>query len=298
MPDIQYIERTDRSLCTEPVYGGKALDFVYGETLLARLVGRPILHILLRTSLFSWYYGAWQKSRISKKKVLPFIESFKVDTADFLEPTESYSSFNDFFIRKLKSEARPIANAPFVIPADGRYRFIPRLNEAEGILVKGQMLDLPTLLGDPELAGRYEGGSMVMARLCPTDYHRFHFPCDNTPGDAQLINGWLYSVNPIATRKRISIFSENKRKKTLLQTDLHGTVTYLEIGATCVGSIAQTYHPNQPAKSGEEKGYFSFGASALILLFEPNSIQFDPDLLELSRGFREIRCLMGQSMGS
>jgi phosphatidylserine decarboxylase len=164
-------------------------------------------------------------------------------------------------------------------------------------VVKGKKFDLATLLQDEELAAQYEEGSMVIARLCPMDYHRYHFPCDCYAGKTELINGWLYSVNPVAIKKNIDIFAENKRTLCELDSEKFGKVLFLEIGATCVGAIHQTYTPETQCAKGDEKGYFSFGGSSLILLFPPNSIQFDQDLLDATAAQIEVKCLVGQPMG-
>lgn len=296
MDPIVYIDRQSGKEEEEQVYGGAALKFIYGDDLLSRVFGSPLLHILVRNPIFSAWYGFWQKSSCSKKKIVPFINKFKIDTSEFLESVDSFRSFNDFFIRKLKPSARPIASGTNVaiIPADGRYRFYPHVREADGFIVKGEKFDLGSLLEDSELAKKYDDGAMVMARLCPTDYHRYHFPCDCIPGPTRIINGWLYSVNPIALKRDIHIFSRNKRAICELDTEHFGKVLFIEIGATNVGSIHQTYSPYEKHSKGDEKGYFSFGASSLILFFEPGRITFDNDLL---RKDMEIRCLMGQSMG-
>lgn len=293
MEHICYVDRKTGLKTIEDVYGGKALRFMYKKGNLRK----RLVDLLSKNPLFSACYGWWQKRKWSKKKIRPFISRFNVVTEDFLDPIESFHSFNDFFIRKLKKEARPIHQQAAVIPADGRYRFFPNISLSEGYLVKGKKFNLSKLLENDRLASQYAEGSMVMARLCPTDYHRFHFPCDCIPGPSKLINGFLYSVSPIAVKRNISIFSENKRCLTLLETKNFGNVIFMEIGATNVGSIHQTYTPNTLYKKGEEKGFFSFGGSALILLFKPNTIIFDEDLLKLSESGLEILCLMGQSMG-
>jgi len=138
---------------------------------------------------------------------------------------------------------------------------------------------------------------MVISRLCPTDYHRFHFPCTCIPGKAKLINGPLFSVNPLALKKHIAILSENKRVLTPLETGLFGQALYIEVGATCVGSIKQTFTPSKPHEKGEEKGYFEFGGSCTILLFQPNTIQFDQDLIDASADYIETYAKMGTSLG-
>ena len=254
---------------------------------------------LSKISFFSSLYGKWQASPKSKSKIGPFIKNFDVDPSEFLEDISQFGSFNDFFIRKLKPEARPIAsgNHAAIIPADGRYLFHADISKVDGFVIKGEKFDLASLLEDQELASRYANGTMIMARLCPTDYHRFHFPCDCIPGKTKTINGWLYSVNPAAIKKDIDIFTKNKRTLCKLATDNFGEVLFLEIGATNVGSIHETYQPNTFQKKGAEKGYFSFGASSLILLFEPYKIQLDQDLIEATNKGYEIKCLLGQRMG-
>lgn len=299
MDQIEYIDRLSETRHTERVYGEKALKLLYGDSLATRLIGLPLLKLLVKNPIFSAWYGYWQKQPSSVSKILPFIKKFQIDTSEFLDSIESFRSFNDFFTRRLKPEARPIAVGKDVaiIPADGRYRFYPNIDTAEGFIIKGEKFDLGALLESKELAQRYAQGTMVIARLCPTDYHRYHFPCDCVPESTRFINGWLYSVNPIALKKDIHIFTQNKRTICRLKSEHFGDVLFLEIGATNVGTIQQTYEPDQPYAKGAEKGFFSFGASSLILLFEPGRITLDADLLAIGNSELEIKCLMGQSMG-
>jgi phosphatidylserine decarboxylase len=139
---------------------------------------------------------------------------------------------------------------------------------------------------------------MVIARLCPVDYHRFHFPCDGLADTPQLINGPLYSVNPIALQRRFAILSENKRVITEIESELFGTVLFVEIGATAVGTIKQTFRPNQVVYKGQEKGYFEFGGSCIVLLFEENRIVFDADLVANTKQGFETLVKFGESLGT
>lgn len=296
---IIYIDRISKSREVETVYGAKALQFLYGDSIISRILGKPLLRFVARSPLFSKYYGFLQTRPSSKRRIIPFIEQYGIDSREFLNPIQSFNSFNDFFIRKLKPEARPIIKKDHIaiMPADARYLFFQEIDKSEGFIVKGAKFTLSKLLNDESLASKYEKGSMIMARLCPTDYHRFHFPIDCIPSKSHLINGWLYSVNPIALKKNIEIFSQNKRSITTLESEKFGQVLFIEIGATNVGSIIQTYQPGIFTPKGAEKGYFSFGASSLILLFPPNSIEIDADLLEATKQGLEMRCLFGQSLG-
>lgn len=291
---IEFIDRKSGQKQVEKVYGDRAIRLLYGDDWMSRIVGAPLLQLTSKIPFISWLYGKWQSSRWTTSKIVPFIEKFGVDPKEFLVEVGQFDSFNDFFIRKLKPDARPIGEGA-VLPADGRYLFYPNISEADGFVIKGEKFCLATLLEDEELAQKYAEGTMVIARLCPSDYHRFHFPCDGVPGETKLINGWLYSVNPLALKRDINIFSQNKRTLCKIASEKFGTVLFLEVGATFVGSMTQTYQPNQPVRKGDEKGYFSFGASTVILLFEPGKITLCEDLVRSDHV--EIKCLMGESLG-
>lgn len=296
---ILFIDRLTGKLSPEKVYGGSFLRFLYGKNFFQKIMGKYLAALLACFPLFSRFVGWWQKQSWTKKKILPFINEHKIDAQEFLEEPSAFASFNDFFIRKLKPSARPICEKEnvAVIPADGRYLFYPDIKEADGFVIKNKKFSIEKLLLDSRLAEIYDAGSMVIARLCPSDYHRFHFPCACIPGPSRLINGALWSVNPWALQHNFAIFTENKRVVTTLETDLFGPVIYIEVGAKAVGTIHQTYKPGSFCSKGAEKGYFSFGGSTLILLFKPNTIQFDADLITASTDHIEIKCLLGQSMG-
>ncbi len=285
---IYYIDRATGEKKQEKVYGEKALRFLY-----KRSIGRCFAKIIAHLPILSHLYGWWQSLPFTKRKVRAFVETFQLNVEEFAESIDTYRSFNAFFTRKLKPQARPIADTPLVLPADGRYLFYKNIEKADGFLVKGKKFNLSNLLQNERLAEQYREGSMILARLCPTDYHRFHFPCDCVPGTPRLINGPLFSVNPAATKRNIEILAENKRVITPLETEW-GRALYIEVGATYVGSIHQTFTPEKPAKKGEEKGFFSFGGSSLILLFPPEQISIDPNLLKNSEQHLETLCLFGQ----
>ncbi|HSX37984.1 MAG TPA: phosphatidylserine decarboxylase [Chlamydiales bacterium] len=296
--EIKYIDRKRNQIESEKIYGRWILSLLYGESCMARMFAYIFLPLLSRMPWVSKFYGYLQKRQASSRKIQPFIAAFHIDSSEF--QTTNFSSFNDFFIRKLKPEKRPIFPDPnrAVLPADGRYFVFPNLQTTDGFYMKGQELNLVSFLQDSALAHRLSDGSMVIARLCPTDYHRFHFPCSGVPSVARPIDGPLFSVNPVALRKKFSILSENKRMITEMDTDKFGTLFIVEVGATCVGTIHQTYVPGSVVQKGEEKGFFSFGGSCLVLLFERGRIQFDEDLIRNSKNGFETKALFGGSLGS
>ena len=295
MNEIVFYDRYRKTLCTEKVYGDKSLRWVYGT-----MAGKAALHLLVKRALFSHWYG-WSMDRPgTRQKIEPFIEKYELDASEFELQPDQFRNFNEFFFRKLKPEARPIdsRSGSICFPADGRHLCVPDLSRCDGLFVKGEMFDLQTLVADRELADRYRNGSLLLSRLCPTDYHRFHFPVGGVPNAARLLNGHLFSVNPIALCQNIQILATNKRVLTQLDTKACGTVLLMEIGATCVGGICQTFEPDVAVSKGEEKGYFRFGGSSTILIFEPGRVAFDDDLVEQSALNRELYARMGDSMGT
>lgn len=293
-PKILVRNRKTEEIEEELVFGKRALDLMYNghffSTLLAFLTSK--------LSFFSAVVGWVYKRPFTKKKIASFIKTYGVKEEEFVKPVEAFTSFNDFFIRELKKEVRPIASSPAIIPADGRFLFYPHIHLQKGFIVKDKKFSLEKLLNSPSLAEEYQEGSMVIARLCPSDYHRFHFPVSGIPGEARLINGPLFSVNPIALQKNLSILSENKRMITDIASDHFGKVLFIEIGATCVGTIHQTYTPNKHYKKGDEKGFFSFGGSSIIILFLPKTITFSSDLIKNSVEHMETLTLFGEEMGN
>lgn len=291
---IQYFNRYTGCVETEEVYGEAFMHWIYGTRL-----GSLALHALVKRSLFSRWYG-WRMNRAaSRRKVLPFIQRYQVNIQEFTETPDTYRTFNEFFYRKLKPAARPIAPEPdvAVFPADGRHLGFSDLSRLDGIFVKGRFFDLRRLLQDRELTEQYQDGTMVLSRLCPLDYHRFHFPVAGLPTRPTLINGPLYSVNPIALRQNIHIFTENKRAYCRVQSPEFGQVLMFEVGATNVGSFEYTYTPGQPVAKGDEKGFFKFGGSSMITLFEKDRIRLDADLIENTRNTRELYARMGDHLG-
>ncbi len=293
MNDIRYYNRHTRRLETEQVYGEAFLHFTYNNPL-----GALPLHVLVSRAAFSRWYGKRMDAPATRAKIAPFIAAYGLDASEFADPPDTYGSFNEFFYRRLKPEARPIAGSAAVFPADGRHLGFQNAGAIEGVFVKGQKFDLGRLLADDSLAARYADGPLVLSRLCPVDYHRFHFPAAGTPGETKLIDGSLYSVSPIALRRRLSYLWENRRTITRLQTEDLGTILLLEIGATCVGSIRQTFTPGKPVKKGDEKGYFAFGGSSTITLFEPGAVTLADDLLEWSSKQTELYAKVGTPMTS
>ena len=234
---IRFLDRRTGQICEEKVFAGKLINFLYGE----RMGSSALATALARLPIVSKAVGWWYRQPFTARLVAPFIEKYAIESKEFLVDPKDYDSFDAFFTRKLKPDVRPIASADAIMPADGRYWFFPDGETPEKLPIKGLRYALSDLLGDRTIAESFKGGAIAVARLCPSDYHRFHFPVAGVPGVPKKISGNLYSVNPTALRKRPSILWENQREVTLIEKTPFGTVAMCEVGATCVGTIHQTF---------------------------------------------------------
>ncbi|MEM9156639.1 MAG: phosphatidylserine decarboxylase [Cyanobacteria bacterium P01_F01_bin.33] len=261
-------------------------------------MGILAFRFLFNNPLFCWLYGLSQTLPHSRFKIADFVEYHHIDVRELELPLGSYRSFNDFFKRRLKPSARCFASdgTKLCSPADGHLLVLPCLTEQASFPVKGAYVNPAEILGSEEWAKPFKHGAAAIFRLAPYDYHRFHFFDDGRASTAQLVRGQYHSVHPIARDRVPNTFQLNKRMLTEIQTVNFGRVVFIEVGAIAVGSIQQTYQPGQVSR-GQEKGYFQYGGSAIVLLFEPGKVTFDPDLLRDSADGLEVRVRAGESIG-
>jgi phosphatidylserine decarboxylase len=298
---IRFFHRYKKTVETEKVFGEGWLRFAYGNP-----AGRLFVWLIARRKFFSWWYGRQMNRRVSALRILPFITEYDIDVDEFAKSPFDYKTFNEFFYRALKREVRPIAEGEqvAVFPADGRHLVFPNVETTGGFYVKGAQFTLKELFNDSQrkveseaLATQFAGGAMLISRLCPVDYHRFHFPVSGIPGEPRLINGYLYSVSPVALRRNLHYLVQNKRMVTLIESPAFGTVAMFEVGATNVGSIRQSHVAGRPATKGAEKGLFAFGGSCVVTVFQRGRIRFDADLLAPSTEHMEVYARMGDRLG-
>ncbi len=293
---IRFVELDSGVVHEEQVYGGFWIKALYGT-----LLGRA-LSALIAAPPFSRFYGWLQDRPKSKGKVKPFIEKFAIKMGDFLPEDgrtveDPYSTFNQFFTRRVTDTARPFAqDAQFPAPCDARYFAYASLNDEVSIPVKGSFFKAGALLNHPKWNDVFDQGPGFIARLCPVDYHRFHFPDTGRVLDSWRIPGALHSVNPWALAFREDIFMINERQVTILETERFGKLAYVEVGATCVGKIQQTHH-EETFERGDEKGMFLFGGSTVIVLGEPSKWAVDERILDHTREGIEAYLKMGQPLG-
>ncbi|OLN81166.1 Phosphatidylserine decarboxylase proenzyme 3-like protein 2 [Colletotrichum chlorophyti] len=239
----------------------------------------------------------------SKAEIPKFIEFHRLDMSEVLLPIDEFKNFNEFFYRALKPEARPCSapNRPDVVvsPADCRSVVFNSVSQATKVWIKGREFSIKRLLGDayPDDVKRFENGALGIFRLAPQDYHRFHIPVDGVMDKPKTIAGEYYTVNPMAIRSALDVYGENVRVLCPIDSPVHGRVMVICVGAMMVGSTVITRNEGDQVKRAEELGYFKFGGSTIVLLFEPGKMRFDDDLVDNSNGALETLVRAGMSVG-
>jgi len=287
-------DRRLKTVSSEAIYGERWLRMVYGSRL-----GRISSSALFGRAWFSVVFGAWMNTKFSARKIASFVSRYSIDMDEFETPPGGWKSFNEFFSRKLRAGARPFDADENTIsmPADGRHSAYPDGADLSGLVVKGRPFTLAELFGGEDAARPFQGGSLVVSRLCPTDYHRFHFPLSGIPSETRHIKGGYDSVSPVAIRAGARSLCGNRRMVTILRTQSFGDVALIEVGAACVGRIVQTYAPGKPVRKCDEKGYFLFGGSTVITVFQKGRVKLSGDLVEYTASGMETYAKMGGTMG-
>jgi len=299
MKQIKVYDRDSKQIFNEKVYGQKALQFVYNNPL-----GKIITPLIVYSPL-SKIYGCLQDSFISRVKPPKFIKDFNINIDEYEAGSlktskieESYQSFNEFFIRKFKLQQRAFVEAD-QLPAiaEARYVAYDEIDSSVSYPVKGKNLSIEALINNPDWSHYFTGGPLLIARLCPVDYHRYHYPDTGKNLISYSVRGKFYSVNPVALKFNGEIFIQNERRVSILETEQFGKLAYIEVGATMVGKIVQSHDEHLPFKRGDEKGYFLFGASTVILIGEKGKWLPSKDIVENTKNGIETYIKLGQEIG-
>ncbi|SPC62914.1 related to phosphatidylserine decarboxylase [Ustilago sp. UG-2017b] len=245
-------------------------------------------------------------SPASAREIPTFIAFHKLNTDEIRDPLDSFQTFNQFFYRKLKPEARPNEEGDnasrLVSGADCRMMAFPTVSEATRIWIKGRDFSIARLLGDAakdvaDIEAYQTGGALAIFRLAPQDYHRFHCPADATVGKLTWMRGQYYTVNPMAVRSPIDVYGENIRVIVPFHSQQFGTFYAVCIGAMMVGSTVLTVKEAEEVKRGQEFGYFKFGGSTIVLVFERERVEWDQDVVDNSKAAIETLVKVGMGVG-
>lgn len=289
---IQFIHRKTKEIITETPPAEGLLKFLYDNPF-----GKTTVLPIAKRKFISEYYGKKMYKPSSTKKIERFVKQLNIDMSESEKQISEFTSFNDFFYRKLKPSARPIESG-FVSPGDGKLIAFENISDVHHFFVKGRKFILSEFLNDIDLANKYKDASLIILRLAPNDYHRFHFPYSGVPSEVTKIKGSYFSVSPHALASNFTkVFCENKREFCTLKTADKGGIIIAPVGATMVGSILETYTPNQEVNKGDEMGYFAFGGSTIVMLVAKNNLKIDADILENTKNNMETFVQMGEKIG-
>ena len=266
----------------------KLLSLLYGSA-----AGRVLLKPLTAPAV-SRFVGWFLSTGVSRVLIKPFIRSNGIDMTQF-EPV-SYRSYNEFFSRKIRPEARPVDMDPkhLISPCDSKLTALP-IGEDTVFTLKHTAYTVSSLLKRDTLAKRYAGGYALIFRLTVDDYHRYCYVAEGEKSENTRIPGVLHTVNPIAN-DHFPIYKENSREYSILHTAKFGDILMMEVGALLVGRIVN-HHEAAEVTRGQEKGYFQFGGSTVVLLTEPGSVIIDEDILHNSREGTETIVRYGEKIG-
>lgn len=273
-----------------PVTGGqdKMLEFLY------RTVGGNIALKGLTAPLISRAAGRFCDSFLSAKLIPSFIEKAGIDLTEY--ESGYYRSFNDFFTRKIKTDARPVIMDPDVLvsPCDSKLT-VYKINNNSRFRIKGGEYSVASFLRCKKLAERYIGGWFMIFRLDVSDYHRYMYVDNGYKSKNIHINGVYHTVNPVALEKA-DIYKENTREYTVLYTENFGKIIQAEVGAMLVGKISN-HHQKHKFIRGEEKGMFEYGGSTVVLIIPPDTVIPDSDIFKNTKDGFETVVKMGERIG-
>lgn len=256
------------------------------------IIGTVLLAIVTRKTV-SKASSFYMNSKYSSKRIDKFIEKNKIDMSEY--PKVEYRSFNDFFTRTILPGKRPYSRDPndFISVADSKL-LVYKIDDKTEMSIKGKRYTVSELLRDKKLASTYKNGLCFVFRLSVDDYHRYSFFDDGEVKKIKKINGVLHTVGPVAF-KRHKVFKENQREYSILDTKHYGECIYMEVGALMVGKIKN--HPIKKFHRGQEKGYFLFGGSTIVVLFQEGVVEVDKDIWTNSLKEIETRVKLGETVG-
>lgn len=274
------------------VYKGNpniGLSFLYNTHF-----GRIILKPLVKSRFISHLSGKFMDSSLSKIMINSFVKKNNIDLSIYEK--DKFDSFNDFFTRKIKKNKRPIPkfNNYLLSPCDSKLTYL-KIDKNTTFNIKNSTYTIYSILKNDSLAKKYKDGTALVFRLSPDDYHRYMFICDGVITSNYEIKGMFHSVNPVAY-KNYEVFKENTRECTSIKTNDMGLVTYVEVGALLVGKIENKVKSGM-VKKGLEKGYFKYGGSTIVLLFEKNKIALDEEIINNSLNDLETYVKYGEKIG-
>ena len=279
-----YYDRKQQKIVEEIEYKKDKLEFLYNTRF-----GRFSLKFFIASPIFSKICALYQKSRLSKKDIKPFVEKYNISLTE--KDYKKFNSFNDFFIRRRPNIFHKNKNE-LVSIADAKLSYY-NITDDLRLNIKNSNYSINDLIENEKLASFFKNGICLVYRLAVNDNHRYTFIDDGKLAFHKKIKGKLHTIRPIS--EKYNVFAQNSREINFLNTKNLGYVMQIEVGALLVGKIKN--HKKLTFKKNEEKGFFEFGGSTIIILLNKN-IKFDSDIEEMNNKGIEIQVTAGERIGS
>lgn len=278
-------DREKKEFIEEKEYSKKKLEFLYNT-----VIGRILLKLIFASRWFSNLQAIYQKSKMSRKKIEPFIKEYSIDMNEY-PSIDKYNSFSEFFKRKREIKNNSLDNELVAI-ADSKLQ-VYYLDSNSILKIKQSKYDLKELLQDENLAKEYQEGICLIYRLSMDNYHRYMYLDDGVLLENKKIKGKLHTIRPISSK--YNVYCTNCREVSLLNTKNFGKVVQVEVGAMLVGKI-QNNNAKEFTKL-QEKGFFDFGGSTIIQFFKKDSVVIDEDINDVSKVGMEVKVKVGMKIG-
>lgn len=280
---MEIYNRETKQIEIEKEYQKNLLNFLYKT-----FVGRILLKFIFARPWFSKLRAIYMKSSISKKDIVPFIKKNNLTTIEY---GSNFKNFNDFFIRKRNIKNNSKTNELVAI-ADSKLSVYKITNDLK-LNIKNSCYTIDEILGTKGYSDYYKDGYCLIFRLSVDDYHRYNFIDDGTYINQYFLQGELHTIRPISSKYKV--FSRNSRVINILNTKNMGKIIQIEVGAMLVGHIKNKENILSFNKL-EEKGYFEYGGSTIIVLLNKN-IKFEKDILEYNKKDIEVKLKIGDKIG-
>lgn len=269
-------------------HDSQSLNFLYKNRL-----GRFFLKLMIQPAV-SKLAGVYLDSFFSKGMIPRFINKNQIVMEEYQKA--DYASFNKFFMREIKPEARPFPKEQkqLAAPCDGKVTAYS-IDSSSVFKIKNSIYNVSELLEDSSLGKEWLGGMAVILRLTPDDYHHYYFIDAGRISRYKKIPGLFHTVRPLAIHNE-PVFSRNTREVTIIETEQFGKIAQIEVGALMVGKI-ENLKESGTCQRFEKKGWFEFGGSTVILLFQKGEVTIASEILENTSNQQETRIKLGEVMG-
>ena len=279
-------DRQAKKYITEKPYKENTLKFLYNT-----VIGRVLLKLIVSQHWFNRLLGKYKDSKLSRRDIIPFIKKYKINIKDY--DISTMKSFNEFFTRKRKINYKGGNKKELLAIADAKLSAYKITNNLK-LNIKNSSYTVGEIINDEKLAKEYKNGICLVYRLAMDDYHRYHYLDSGFIKKHYKIPGELHTVRPLSSK--YNVFSRNTREVTVMKTDNFGEVLQIEVGAMLVGKIKN--HKNGIMFSRlEEKGYFEYGGSTIIVLIKDGVAELDRDIQICSKRNLEVRVRIGEKIG-